>query len=173
MGEGCQHQVPCWLCLPAGCPLLPRELPVGTTKAPKKAEQCSRSHRTSGESQAVDSRKIRQRLSASKHGQRHVVLADCQRFSPGVCVSLWMKVGIAVDCMNCRQKLLSRHGRGCAFTLSVQRQSNVVVVVTRGINAEAIRHSAVDLQDAADQTGLAAGYLFECGSRACRGLTII
>lgn len=68
---------------------------------------------------------------------------------------------------------MGRHGRGCAFTLSVQRQSNVVVVVTRGMDAEAIRHNEIDLQAAADQTGQAAGYLFECGSRACRGLTLI
>lgn len=82
-------------------------------------------------------------------------------------------ISTTVDCMVCRQKLLGRPGRGCVFTLSVQRQSNVVVVITRGMDAEAVRHSEFDLQDAADQTGQAAGYLFEAGSRACRGLTLI
>ena len=71
----------------------------------------------------------------------------------------------------CREKLLGRLGRGCAFTLSVQRQSNIVVVVSRGMDAEAER--LVDLQDAARQTAQASGYLFESGSRASRGLTLI
>ena len=76
------------------------------------------------------------------------------------------------DCGTCREKLL-RDGRGCAFTLSVQRQSNIVVVVTRGIGAEAVRHNGNGLQGAAHHTGQAAGYLFNCDSRACRGLTLI
>lgn len=71
----------------------------------------------------------------------------------------------------CREKVLGRHGRGCAFTLSVQRQSNIIVVVTRGMDAEAVQ--LLNHQDAACQTAQDAGYLFECGSRASRGLTLI
>ena len=81
----------------------------------------------------------------------------------------WLQVCTAC-CEHCREKLLGRHDRGCAFTLSVQRQSNIVVVVTRGMDADAVQQS---LPNAANQTGQAAGYLFECGSRSCRGLTLI
>lgn len=76
-------------------------------------------------------------------------------------------------CAQCREKVVGRHGIGCAFTLSVQRQSNIVVVVTRGMDAEAVQHGRIDLKHAAHQTGAAAGYLFNCGSRSCRGLTLI
>ncbi|KAL3138167.1 hypothetical protein ABBQ38_005393 [Trebouxia sp. C0009 RCD-2024] len=74
---------------------------------------------------------------------------------------------------NLREKLLGRDGQGCAFTLSVRHQSNIVVVVTRGMDADAVQHGRIDLKHAALRTGSAAGYLFECGSRSCRGLTLI
>ena len=76
-------------------------------------------------------------------------------------------------CKSCREKLLSNHEGGSAFTLSVQRQSNIVVVVTRGMDADTLHHSTAKLQESADQTSHAAGFLFDCRERSSRGLTLI
>ena len=73
----------------------------------------------------------------------------------------------------CREKLFSNHEEGSAFTLSVQRQSNVIVVVTRGLDADNLQHNTAKLQNIADQTGQAAGFLFDCHERSSRGLTLI
>ena len=73
----------------------------------------------------------------------------------------------------CRDKLMRSVVPGSTFTLSVQRQSNIIVVATRALDASTLQHSATDLQDAAGVAGQAANYMFDCYARSCRGLTLI
>ena len=76
--------------------------------------------------------------------------------------------------MACRDKLF--HGsdqQGHAFTLSVAHQSNITVVVSRAFKGV----SGADLPEvfaaAAQEAGLQAGYLFNAGPRAQKGMTFI
>ncbi len=78
----------------------------------------------------------------------------------------------------CRDKLLAApHQRqrvnGGAFTLSVARQSNIAVVITRAAKPDSTNSSAESFARCAEQAATAAGYLFEASTRAQRGLSRI
>ena len=62
---------------------------------------------------------------------------------------------------------------GSAFTLSVARQSNVIVVVTRAVKQNSLQGSIQGFAACAEQAATAAGYLFDANSRAQRGMTFI
>ncbi len=79
----------------------------------------------------------------------------------------------------CRDKLLGasqseqHQANGSAFTLSVARQSNIIVVVTRAVQSENVEELTEAFGGSAEQAATAAGYLFDATSRAQRGMTLI
>lgn len=77
-----------------------------------------------------------------------------------------------------RDKLLaSPHDRqrvnDGAFTLSVARQSNIAVVITRAAKPDSTSSSAESFARCAEQAATAAGYLFDASTRARKGLSRI
>ncbi|KAL0053521.1 hypothetical protein WJX82_006974 [Trebouxia sp. C0006] len=62
---------------------------------------------------------------------------------------------------------------GGAFTLSVARQTNIAVVITRAAKPDSTSSSVESFAKSAEQAGTAAGYLFEASTRAQRGLSRI
>ncbi len=78
----------------------------------------------------------------------------------------------------CRDKLLAgphhqQRVNGGAFTLSVARQTNIAVVITRAAKPDSTSSSVESFAKSAEQAGTAAGYLFEASTRAQRGLSRI
>ena len=62
---------------------------------------------------------------------------------------------------------------GTAFTLSVARQTNITVVVTRATMPDSQHRSAAGFAGSAEQAATAAGYLFDAASRVQRGMTLV
>ncbi len=90
-----------------------------------------------------------------------------------------LKRQVSLTDNQCRDKLLGasqseqHQANGSAFTLSVARQSNIIVVVTRAVQSENVEELTEAFGGSAEQAATAAGYLFDATSRAQRGMTLI